>query len=158
MAAGAVAAVVGSNARARPNAQIAPVIKADERGISSAEDAELRALERNAEAPGERTIGVYEERKPAKKGKITKKPWYIIDPRTNKYMGYWDGISMVRARRLSLARRALAARAARRAAIPLAAPRPRPPPGASASPAVLRGMHAKCTARQRTAARAHART
>ena len=41
-----------------------------------------------------RTRGTYEEKKETR-GKIKKKPWYIIDPRTSKFMGYWDAISMV---------------------------------------------------------------
>jgi hypothetical protein len=41
-----------------------------------------------------RTRGTYEEKKETR-GKIKRKPWYIIDPRTSKFMGYWDAISMV---------------------------------------------------------------
>jgi len=40
-----------------------------------------------------RTRGTYEEKKETR-GKIKRKPWYIIDPRTSKFMGYWDAISM----------------------------------------------------------------
>lgn len=40
-----------------------------------------------------RTQGKYEEKK-GKIGKITKKKWYIIDPRSSKIISYWDGIGM----------------------------------------------------------------
>jgi len=40
-----------------------------------------------------RSVGMYEEQR-GTRGKIQKKPWYIIDPRTSKFVSYWDGISM----------------------------------------------------------------
>lgn len=58
-------------------------------------DAEREAEEMGLEAV--RTQGKYEEKK-GKIGKITKKKWYIIDPRSSKIISYWDGIGMVRTR------------------------------------------------------------
>ena len=58
---------------------------------------ELAAIEEEAKGQvAERTMGVYEEKAQGKAGRITKKPYFIMDPRTNKYLGYWDAISMVR--------------------------------------------------------------
>ena len=54
--------------------------------------AEQEAAEMGLEAV--RTQGKYEEKK-GKIGKITKKKWYIIDPRSSKIISYWDGIGMV---------------------------------------------------------------
>ena len=58
----------------------------------------MAEAEAEAEASGAvavRTQGQYEEKK-GKVGKITKKKWYIIDPRASKFIPYWDGIGMVR--------------------------------------------------------------
>ena len=78
----------GSNTTGKP-------IVDDNSTITAEEAAELARIE--AEADGEeavRTEGMYEERR-GTRGKIQKKPWFIIDPRTSKFISYWDGISMV---------------------------------------------------------------
>jgi len=57
----------------------------------------MAEAEAEAEASGAvavRTQGQYEEKK-GKVGKITKKKWYIIDPRASKFIPYWDGIGML---------------------------------------------------------------
>lgn len=59
--------------------------------------AELDAPDEDPEA--KRTMGRYVDRNEGQKmGKITKKKWHIIDPRTSKIVPYWDGVGMVRAR------------------------------------------------------------
>lgn len=97
MAAGAAAASSILNAQRNANAGPAPGarIQADDSVISQSEEDELRALERSADDPAVRTMGVYTEKAPQKKGRITKKPWYIIDPRTSKVIAYTDGLSMM---------------------------------------------------------------
>ena len=54
-----------------------------------------RAEEQAGDMEAVRTLGVYEERK-HKLGKITKKKWFIIDPRTSNFIPYWDAVGMVR--------------------------------------------------------------
>lgn len=70
----------------------------DEQARAIAE-AEREAMESGMEAV--RTQGKYEEKK-GKIGKITKKKWYIIDPRSSKIISYWDGIGMVSSSRFLL--------------------------------------------------------
>ena len=75
----------------------APQLHNDTSEMSAQQAEALRRAEEeaeNVEAEG-RTLGVYEEKK-GKIGKITKKPWFIIDPRSSKFVPYWDGIGMVR--------------------------------------------------------------
>ena len=55
--------------------------------MTQAQRDRLRAAERSDTGePAVRTIGVYEE-KEVVYGKITKKPWYVIDPRE---IWWWD--------------------------------------------------------------------
>ena len=63
--------------------------------MTKEEAEELARVEEEGEGQvAVRTRGTYEEKKETR-GKIKRKPWYIIDPRTSKFMGYWDAISMV---------------------------------------------------------------
>jgi hypothetical protein len=99
MAASAAAASVAVRGNQVAPVARSPQIVENNAGISSAEDEELRQIAASAEGQvAERTMAVYTE-KQEKRGKITKKPWYIIDPRTSKFISYWDGISMVPAAR-----------------------------------------------------------
>jgi len=97
MSAGAAAAVVQRQRRNESSAGSGTrrIVEGRE-GVSAEEAAELAAIEEEAKGQvAERTMGVYEEKAQGKAGRITKKPSFIIDPRTNKYMGYWDGLSML---------------------------------------------------------------
>ena len=63
--------------------------------MSAEEEATLeRAAKEQPEQEAERTVGLYTQKRGVR-GKVKKKPWYIIDPRTSRFMPYWDGISMV---------------------------------------------------------------
>ena len=96
MAAGAAAASTILAGQRNAAVAVAPrQIREDDSVISQTEEDELRAIERNANDPAVRTMGVYTEKAPQKKGKITKKPWYIIDPRTSRLIAYTDALSMV---------------------------------------------------------------
>ena len=96
MAAGAAAASTILAGQRNAAVAVAPrQIREDDSVISQTEEDELRAIERNAHDPAVRTMGVYTEKAPQKKGKITKKPWYIIDPRTSRLIAYTDALSMV---------------------------------------------------------------
>lgn len=73
-----------------------PRIVENTAGVSDAQaqamaDAEREAAEMGLEAV--RTQGKYEEKK-GKIGKITKKKWYIVDPRSSKLVPYWDAVGM----------------------------------------------------------------
>jgi len=97
MSAGAAAAVVQRQRRneAPAGSGTRRIVEGRE-GVSAAEAAELAAIEEEAKGQvAERTMGVYEEKAQGKAGRITKKPYFIMDPRTNKYLGYWDAISML---------------------------------------------------------------
>ena len=92
-AAGATAHI--RNAR---GGQVAPAPQLhDDNSEMTAEQAEAlrRAEEEGENMEADRTIGVYEEVK-IKAAKITKKPWFVIDPRTSKLVPYWDGVGTVR--------------------------------------------------------------
>ena len=95
-AAGAASVIAARQAGgANPGNTSGKPIREDNTELTSAEDDELRRIEQ--EGGGEeavRTEGMYEA-KQGTRGKIQKKPWFIIDPRTSKFVGYWDGISMV---------------------------------------------------------------
>ena len=92
----AVAAGVGATTGYRAG-QIAPApqIREDSGGMTAEQAAMLREAEANAKEPGERTMGTYVP-KEGKVGKITHKPWYIIDPRTSAFVPYWDALGTVR--------------------------------------------------------------
>jgi len=94
-AAGAASVIAARQAGgANPGNTSGKPIREDNTELTSAEDDELRRIEQ--EGGGEeavRTEGMYEA-KQGTRGKIQKKPWFIIDPRTSKFVGYWDGISM----------------------------------------------------------------
>jgi len=66
-------------------------------GQMSAEQVEaMRRAEREAEESPD--LGVregFEKKKEGKVGRITKKPWYIIDPRSSKVVPYWDATGML---------------------------------------------------------------
>ena len=99
-----VAGAVAANRRNAGNsvAPAPPQLRNDTGGASDAQAAAMAEAERLADEEGVvavRTQGQYEEKK-GKIGKITKKKWYIIDPRSSKIISYWDGIGMVRCRRL----------------------------------------------------------
>jgi len=89
------AAMVGVQSNARPVANAASSMKNNNTVLSLADEEEMRRVEEEGEGHvAVRTRGTYEEKKETR-GKIKRKPWYIIDPRTSKFMGYWDAISMV---------------------------------------------------------------
>jgi len=91
----ASAAATSALARNR-GTQIAPAPQITENhgGMSEEQAEAMRQAELDAEGlEAERTIGVYETKK-AKMGKITKKKWFIVDPRTSKFVPYWDAIGM----------------------------------------------------------------
>lgn len=97
MAAAAAATSQLANARNTPVGQTSSTgqkpLRDDDRSLSLDEAAELRRIEQEAEGEeAVRTEGLYEEKR-GTRGKISKKPWFIIDPRTSKFIGYWDGIS-----------------------------------------------------------------
>jgi hypothetical protein len=95
---------VGISNRSTQVAPAPPRLTDDSGGMSAQQAKELEEAERLAAESGEeavRTIGKYEA-KEGKVGKITKKKWYIVDPRSSKVVPYWDGIGMVRAASLSL--------------------------------------------------------
>ena len=72
-----------------------PQIRENNTSITRSEEEELRRIEAEADgAEAVRTIGKYQE-KVVKKGKITQKPWFILDPRTSKFVSRWDSVSMV---------------------------------------------------------------
>jgi len=55
----------------------------------------MRAAEDEAgDLEAERTMAVYEE-KVFKAGRITKKPRFVIDPRTSSFIPWWDAIGMI---------------------------------------------------------------
>jgi len=71
-----------------------PQIRENNTSITRSEEEELRRIEAEADgAEAVRTIGKYQE-KVVKKGKITQKPWFILDPRTSKFVSRWDSVSM----------------------------------------------------------------
>ena len=76
--------------RGQGNSQVAPApqLRDDASGMN---DAQVEAMRRAEEQAGDmeavRTLVVYEERK-HKLGKITKKKWFIIDPRTSNFIPY----------------------------------------------------------------------
>jgi hypothetical protein len=89
------AAMVGVQSNSRPVANAASSMKNNNTVLSLADEEEMRRVEEEGEGHvAVRTRGTYEEKKETR-GKIKRKPWYIIDPRTSKFMGYWDAISMV---------------------------------------------------------------
>jgi len=89
------AAMVGVQSNGRPVANAASSMKNNNTVLSLADEEEMRRVEEEGEGQvAVRTRGTYEEKKETR-GKIKRKPWYIIDPRTSKFMGYWDAISMV---------------------------------------------------------------
>lgn len=82
----------------RPGGQVAPApqLRDDASEMTDEQAEALRRVQEDAEGmTAERTIGQYEEKKGGKIGKITKKSWYIIDPRTSGFITYWDGFGMV---------------------------------------------------------------
>ena len=90
-AAGATAHI--RNAR---GGQVAPAPQLhDDNSEMTAEQAEAlrRAEEEGANMEADRTIGVYEEVK-IKAAKITRKPWFVVDPRTSKLVPYWDSVGI----------------------------------------------------------------
>lgn len=89
------AAAATSTQRSRGQVAPAPTqIRNDDSQISAEQAEAMRRAEEEGEGlEAERTLGVYEEKK-AKIGKITKKAWCIIDPRTSKFVTYWDAIGM----------------------------------------------------------------
>ena len=93
------AAAVGGTSGSR-HAQVAPApqITEDNGGMTEAQMETLRQAELEAKdlTESDRTMGVYVP-KEGKIGKITSKPWYIVDPRTSKFVPWWDGIGTVRA-------------------------------------------------------------
>lgn len=147
MSAGAAAAVVQRQRRNESSAGSGTrrIVEGRE-GVSAEEAAELAAIEEEAKGQvAERTMGVYEEKAQGKAGRITKKPSFIIDPRTNKYMGYWDGLSMVRLQCSSQA-----ASVVQQAAVPAASARGRRAVRLAVHPAYL-----IVTQRRRRASTAH---
>ena len=89
------ATMVGVQSNGRPVVNAASCMKNNNTGLSLADEEEMRRVEEEGEGQvAVRTRGTYEEKKETR-GKIKKKPWYIIDPRTSKFMGYWDAISTV---------------------------------------------------------------
>ena len=95
MSAGAAAAVVAArNNQQRshtPGLRSVRRITENNDGLSAEEAAELAAIE--AEAKGQvakRTLGLYNDKPAGKRGRITRKPPYILDPRTSKFLAYWD--------------------------------------------------------------------
>jgi len=94
-ASGMSAAAATSTQRSRGQVAPAPTqIRNDDSQISAEQAEAMRRAEEEGEGlEAERTLGVYEEKK-AKIGKITKKAWCIIDPRTSKFVTYWDAIGM----------------------------------------------------------------
>ena len=83
----------------RQGGQVAPApqLRDDSGDMSNAQAEALRRAEEDNEGmTADRTIGQYEEKK-GKIGKITKKNWYIIDPRTSSFITYWDAFGTVSA-------------------------------------------------------------
>jgi len=94
----ATASAATANLRATRNAQVAPAPGRLTDNSSEMTDEQAEALRRaneeaNDMAPPERTHGLYEERK-GKIGKITRKKWYIVDPRSSRLVQYWDAVGM----------------------------------------------------------------
>jgi len=99
MSAGAAAAAAAQN-NARRNQVVPrpPQLRNDEGMASSAQEEAMRQAELDApdeDPEAKRTMGRYVDRNEGQKmGKITKKKWHIIDPRTSKIVPYWDGVGM----------------------------------------------------------------
>ena len=71
-----------------------PQITDDNSEMTAEQREAMRIAEEEAEGmTAVRTEGQYEAKK-GKYGKITKKQWYIIDPRTSKFTTYWDAVGM----------------------------------------------------------------
>ena len=124
--AGAVGSTLTSGGGRKGPSFRTPKVPSASGSISVNDEAELRQIEAAAEAAGPvvRTQGVYVEKERGKAGKITAKPWYIIDPRTSRYTTYWDIVTMVRAPRPADACTALAPRPALATPAGVRAPRP----------------------------------
>jgi len=94
---GAAGAIAYQRGGANQRRQVAPAPQLTENnGSLSAEQQEaMRRAEEDAEGlEAVRTIGKYEQ-KEKKIGKITSKPWFIIDPRVSAFIGVWDGVGML---------------------------------------------------------------
>jgi len=99
MSAGAAAAAQQQNNARRNQVVPRPPQLTNDEGMASSEQeeamrqAELEATDDDPET--RRTMGRYVDKNEGQKmGRITKKKWYIIDPRTSKVIPYWDAVGM----------------------------------------------------------------
>ena len=95
-----VAGAVCSGASSTSRTRVAPGPPTLTNDTSDMTDEQRKRMEEAREREDEagepiRTMGKYEEKK-GKIGKITKKPCYIIDPRSSKFVPWWDAIGTVR--------------------------------------------------------------